>query len=87
MIFSEEMRENLESRAAGEISALETTLVTKAGKEIKYGSEVIFRHIESRSYLSGLLQAANSGEGAFKIEVSEKLSSFVIFKLVSPRSF
>lgn len=34
-----------------------------------------------------MLQAANSGEGAFRIEVSENLSSYVIFKLVSPRSF
>lgn len=33
------------------------------------------------------MQAASAGEGAFKIEVSPNLSSFVIFKLVSPRTF
>jgi hypothetical protein len=61
------MRENLESRAVGEVSALKVALVAKAGKEIKYGSEVIFKHIESKSYLSGMMQAASAGEGAFKI--------------------
>jgi hypothetical protein len=39
------MRENLQNRAEGEITTLEVTLSAKAGKEIKYGSEVIFRHI------------------------------------------
>lgn len=34
-----------------------------------------------------MMEAANSGEGAFKIEVSESLGSNVIFKLISPRSF
>ncbi len=60
----------MKSRVGSEIEMLEDALKSKAGKEIKYGSEIIFRHIESKSYIYGMLQAANSGEGAFKIEVS-----------------
>lgn len=59
----------------------------KAGKEIRYGSEVIFKHVESQSYLRGILKAADTGEGAFKIEVTEKLSSQLIFRLTSHRSY
>jgi hypothetical protein len=34
---------------------------------VTYGSEVVFRHIESGEYLSGVLKAADIGEGAFKL--------------------
>lgn len=66
-LWRDDVRENLKIRSKGEIDLLENSLVAKAGKEIKYGSEVIFRHIESKSYLKGMMQAASAGEGAFKI--------------------
>ena len=57
------------------------------GKELKFGSEVVFRHVESKAYLQGIIKAADTGEGAFKIEITETLSSFVIFKIQSHRSY
>ena len=34
-----------------------------------------------------MLKAADSGEGAFRVEVSDNLSSFVVFKIISHRSY
>ena len=62
-------------------------LKNKAGTNVKYGNEVIFKHVESQSFLRGILKAADIGEGAFKVEVCESLSSNVIFKLTSHRSY
>lgn len=54
-------KEQLKSRAVSEVNAFETILKAKAGKEITYGSEVIFRHVESQHYLRGILKAADIG--------------------------
>mgnify|MGYP001950670424 CR=1 FL=1 len=54
---------------------------------VTYGAEVVFRHIESGHYLSGIFMAADIGEGAFKLELAQELSSHLIFKLVSHRSY
>lgn len=48
---------------------------------------MIFRHVESQSFLRGILEAADTSEGAFKIEVTEHLSSQIIFKITSHRSY
>lgn len=37
--------------------------------------------------MSGVLKAADIGEGAFKLELAKELSSFLIFKIVSHRSY
>lgn len=52
-----------------------------------YGSEVVFRHVESNGYLAGVMRAADSGDGAFTIEVAESLSTQVIWKIKSHRSY
>lgn len=54
-------------RAAGEIDNFFNELTSKAGQKIKYGAEVVFRHVESQEYLCGVLKAADIGEGAFKL--------------------
>ena len=54
---------------------------------VTYGSEVVFRHIESGEYLSGVLKAADIGEGAFKLELVKELSSFLYFRIISHRSY
>jgi hypothetical protein len=54
---------------------------------VTYGSEVVFKHIESGDYLSGIFMAADIGEGAFKLELEKDLSSNLIFKLDSHRSY
>lgn len=61
----------LKERAKGEIKALENTLELKAGEPVMYGTDVVFRHVESNSYLRGVMKAADSGDGAFTIEVCE----------------
>ena len=33
------------------------------------------------------MKAAESGNGAFKVEVTEDLSSDIVFKIISPRSY
>ena len=53
-----------------EIESLELQLNNKKGTNIPYGAEAVFRHVESHSYLRGLQKAADSGDGAFTIEVS-----------------
>jgi hypothetical protein len=62
-------------------------LKSKAGEEVKYGNSVLFLHVESQSYLRGILKAADTGEGAFRVEVEKSLSSQVVFKLTSHRSY
>lgn len=52
-----------------------------------YGAEAIFRHVESNSYLRGLQKAADSGDGAFTIEVSPIPCSQIIWKIDSHRSY
>lgn len=44
-----------------EIENLFSELVAKAEKEVKYGAEVVFRHVESQEYLCGVLKAADIG--------------------------
>lgn len=34
-----------------------------------------------------MLKAADTGKGAFKVEVTSSLSSEVVFKLISPRTY
>ena len=62
-------------------------LKSKKGEPILYGAEVIFRHVESNSYLRGLQKAADCGEGAFMIEVSPLPCSQVIWQINSHRSY
>ena len=58
--------------------SLENALLSKySGPEasdivyVTYGSEVVFRHIESGEFLSGVFKAADIGEGAFKLELAK----------------
>lgn len=59
----------------------------KKGQNVPYGAEAIFRHVESDSYLKGLLKAADTGDGAFTIEVCPQPSSKIIWKIDSHRSY
>ena len=90
----EEERDALKERAKDEIvqltSNLEGKYTDKQHPEVVnviYGAEVIFKHIESGEYLSGVFKAADIGEGAFKLQLAKDLSSQLIFKLISHRSY
>jgi hypothetical protein len=60
-------RENIKTQAPTEITGLKNMLISKAGEEVKYGNSVVFQHVESQSYLRGILKAADTGEGAFRV--------------------
>ncbi len=66
---------------------MNNNLNLKKGQNVPYGAEAIFRHVESDSYLRGLLKAADTGDGAFTIEVSPLPSSQIIWKIDSHRSY
>jgi hypothetical protein len=59
----------------------------KMGENVLYGAEAIFRHVESNSYMRGLLKAADTGDGAFTIEVSPQPSKQIIWKINTHRSY
>ena len=79
--------ENLKKKAENELRMLYNNLKSKKGENVLYGAEAIFRHVESNGYLRGQQKAADTGEGAFLIEVSPLPCSQVIWKINSHRSY
>lgn len=56
-------------------------------KKICFGQNVIFKHIDSQSYVSGTIRPSTGSNGAFTVQVSEKLSDSLVFRLMPYRSF
>lgn len=56
-------------------------------QKICFGQSVIFKHIDSQSYISGTIGPSAGSNGAFIVQVSEKLSDSLVFKLMPYRSF
>jgi hypothetical protein len=79
--------EGLKKKAENELYMLNNNLKTKKGEYVLYGAEAIFRHVESNGYLRGIQKAADTGEGAFMIEVSPLPCSQVIWQINSHRSY
>lgn len=52
-----------------------------------FGDEVVFKHIDSGTYLSGTITPSDGTSGAFLVEVTKDLKSSLIFKLRPYRSF
>jgi len=50
-------------------------------EEIHFGSNVIFKHMDSEKYLFGSYHCSEFSMDAFKLKLSEQLSSHTIFKL------
>jgi hypothetical protein len=73
------------SKAA--IENLHNQLNLKKGANVCYGAEAVFRHVESNSFLRGLQKAADTGDGAFTIEVSSEPSPQIVWKIGSHRSY
>lgn len=48
---------------------------------------MIFKHVDSGAYLSGSVRCSDGGLGSFKVELSESLSSILVFKLLPFRSY
>lgn len=60
---------------------------SKKNTVITFGTSVIFKHIDSESYISGTIRPSAGSNGAFTVEVSNNLSESLIFKLLPYRSF
>ena len=51
------------------------------GQYVLFGDDVVFKHVDSHDYLSGSVRCSDGGLGAFRVELSELLSTDLIFKL------
>lgn len=47
----------------------------------------MLRHIDSETYLSGTIRPSEGTNGAFSVEVSNRLSAGLVFQLLPYRSF
>lgn len=54
---------------------------------VTFGSDVIFKHIDSETYLSGTIRPSTGTNGAFSVEVTKNLSESLVFQLMPFRSF
>jgi inositol 1,4,5-triphosphate receptor type 1/inositol 1,4,5-triphosphate receptor type 3 len=54
---------------------------TKMNEDILFGAEVIFKHVESETYLMCSDQCSDFRTDSFKLELSAQLRSSVIFKI------
>lgn len=59
----------------------------RMGENVKFGEDVVFRHVDSLDYLSGSVRCSDGGLGAFRVELSDKLLINLVFKLYPFRSF
>ena len=62
-------------------------IAQKRGEIIYFGAQVVFKHYDSGYYITGCFECARSGIRAFKIYLSPTLSSEIIFKLQSRRTY
>ena len=52
-----------------------------------FGDTVIFKHVDSDTYLSGTIRPSEGINGAFTVEVTKNLSDILIFKVLPFRSY
>lgn len=57
------------------------------GEIIKFGEDVVFKHVDSQEYLSGSVKCSEGGLGAFKVELTKQLQKDLVFKMHPFRSF
>ncbi len=62
-------------------------ILRRMGEYVKFGEDVVFRHVDSLDYLSGSVRCSDGGLGAFRVELSDKLLINLVFKLYPFRSF
>ena len=51
------------------------------GQHVVFGEDVVFKHVDSHDFLSGSVRCSDGGLGAFRVELSDILSTDLIFKL------
>jgi hypothetical protein len=74
-------------RAKTEQDQFKALIEEKKGKLIYFGDKVVFRHLDSKHFIYGSEQCAESGIGAFKIILREELSEKLIFELLPFRTY
>jgi hypothetical protein len=52
-----------------------------------FGDSVIFKHVDSDTFLSGTIRPSNGTNGAFTVEVTKSLSDILIFRVLPFRSY
>lgn len=77
----------MRQRLKTEIDQYFIMIQTKMNEDILFGSEIIFKHVESDTYLMCSDQCSDFRTDAFKLELSTSLSSAVIFKIIPFHSY
>lgn len=83
----EEELAGYQSRLDTEKKLFEANIENSKDQPVKFGSEIVFKHIDSGSYLSGCFECSEGGTGKFKVVLSEVLNSLIVFRLESYQSF
>ena len=52
-----------------------------------FGDEIVFKHIDSGTFLAGTITPSEGVNGAFSVEVTTDLKATLVFKLLPYRSF
>jgi len=60
----------MEARATSEKVQFELSIKGKDKNKVCFGATVIFKHIDSETYLSGTIRPSNGSNGAFTVEVT-----------------
>lgn len=74
-------------RAKTEQEQFKALIEEKRGKPIFFGDKVVFKHLDSKHFIYGSFDCAQSGIGAFKIDLREELSEKLVFQLLSYRTY
>lgn len=80
-------KENLSLRLKTEADQYKLVMTHKMNEEILFGSEMIFKHIDSDQYLLGSYKCSEFSTDAFKLELTKYLSSQAIFKIQPYHSY
>ncbi len=56
-------------------------------QKVCFGDTVIFKHVDSDTFLSGTIRPSDGNNGAFTVEVTKSLSEILIFKVLPFRSY
>lgn len=84
---SEAKKAETAPRAKTEEEQFRTMIDEKKGNSIFFGDKVVFKHLDSKHYMYGSFDCAQSGIGAFKIDLRKELSEKLVFQLFSYRTY
>jgi len=56
-------------------------------EEVLFGAEIVLKHVDSEYYLSGTYNCSEFCTDAFKLQMSQYLSTHAIFKILPSYSY